>query len=460
MIMKKLVLLLMVLLSPLMFWAQGILFETGTFTAALDKAKQENKIVFLDVYTTWCGPCKQMAANLFPNAEAGKLYNKHFINYKIDAEKGEGIEVAAKYKIQGYPTNLFLKPDGSVVYTVMGAGDLAWFLENGNVAIAEAKDPLQWADYEAKLNGSKVDKEFLKNYLAKGKRLGKNTDKGLDHYVEKYIGKKVKDEDINFLLEYNQTMDNKAYALLGKHKAAVNKVKEAEVPNFFKYYTESLVQGTIEKLAEQKDEVGFKKIVLGYVNENSSTPKMDSWFYANAFYERLGDETKMEVFKLLRTNEMMNTSITEFKQEDTTKFGEFLLSIKRKLDQDKMPVAQQKEYIESMRAQNPQMTKIASINAAMDLNEMAWNVYETNNKQMYKDAIKWSEKSLVLFGGTDAITRVSLLDTYAHLLYRQGQKAEAIKEQEQALNLAKSANNSEVIQKTEASLQQMKDGSL
>src|SRR5690606_14823908 len=209
-------------------------------------------------------------------------------------------------------------------YTVMGAGDLAWFLENGNVAIAEAKDPLQWADYEAKLNSSKADKEFLKNYLVKGKRLGKNTDKGLDLYVDKHIGKKIKNEDILFLLEHNQTMDNKAYALLDKNKAAVNKAKEAEVPNFFKYYTESLIPGTIEKLAEQKNEAGFKKIVLGYVNNNSSTPKMDGWFYAKAFYERLGDETKMEVFKLLRTNEMMNTSISEFKKEDTAKLAEYL----------------------------------------------------------------------------------------------------------------------------------------
>lgn len=460
MIMKKLVLFLITLLSPLVFWAQGILFETGTFAAALDKAKQENKIVFLDIYTTWCGPCKQMAANLFPNEEAGKLYNKHFVNYKIDAEKGEGIEVAAKYKVQGYPTNLFLKPDGSVVYTVMGAGDLAWFLENGNVAIAEAKDPLQWADYEAKLNSSKADKEFLKNYLVKGKRLGKNTDKGLDLYVEKHIGKKIKNEDILFLLEHNRTMDNKAYALLDKNKAAVNKAKEAEVPNFFKYYTESLVPGTIEKLAEQKDEAGFKKIILGYVNNNSSTPKMDGWFYAKAFYERLGDETKMEVFKLLRTNEMMNTPIAEFKKEDTVKLAEYLMTIKHQLDQNKVSEAEQTEYVERFKKQNPQVNKIASINAAMDLNEMAWNVYETNNKQMYKDAIKWSEKSLELFGGTDAITRVSLLDTYAHLLYRQGQKSEAVKQQEQALALAKSANNSEVIQKTEAALQQMKDGSL
>lgn len=460
MIMKKLVLFFITFLSPLVFWAQGILFENGTFAAALDKAKQENKIVFLDVYTTWCGPCKQMAANLFPNAEAGKLYNKHFVNYKIDAEKGEGIEVAEKYKIQGYPTNLFLKPDGAVVYTVMGAGDLKWFLENANVAIAESKDPLDWADYEAKLNSNKIDKEFLKHYLVKGKRLGKNTDKGLDLYVDKYIGKKIKDEDINFLLEHNQTMDNKAYAVLDKNKVAVNKLKAAEVPDFFVYYTESLVPGTIEKLAAEKNEAAFKNIVLGYVAGNSSTPKMDSWFYSNAFYERLGDETKMEVFKLLRTNEMMNTSITEFKREDTAKFGAFLMTIRRQLAQDKMPADQQEEYIASLKAQNPQMTKIASINAAMNLNEMAWNVYETNNKQMYKDAIKWSEKSLVLFGGTDAITRASLLDTYAHLLYRQGQKAEAVKQQEQALYLAKSANNSDLIKKTEAALLQMRAGSL
>src|SRR5690606_11040020 len=122
--------------------------------------------------------------------------------------------------------------------------------------------------------------------------------------------------------------------------------------------------------------------------------------------------------------------------------------------------AEQKEYVERFKKQNPQVTKMASLNASTDLNEMAWNVYETNNKQMYKDAIKWSEKSLELFGGTDALTRVSLLDTYSRLLYRNGQKAEAIKQQSQALDLAKSANNAEVIQQVEAALQQMKDGSL
>lgn len=460
MIMKKLVLLLIAVLSPFLFWAQGILFETGTFAEALNKAKQENKIVFLDVYTTWCGPCKQMAANLFPTTEAGNLYNKHFINYKIDAEKGEGLEVAAKYKIQGYPTNLFLRPDGSVVYTVMGAGDLPWFLENANVAIAESKDPLQWPDYEAKLNSNKTDKEFLKNYLVKGKRLGKNTDKGLDLYVDRYLGKKLKEADILFLLDYNQTMDNKAYTLLEKNKTLVNKTKEAELPNFFKYYSESLLQGTIEKLAEEKNEAGFKKTVLGFVNNNSSTPKMDGWFYAKAFYERLGDETKMEVFKLLRTNEMMNTPIAAFRKEDTAKLAEYLLTIKHQLEQNKVSETEQQEYVERFKKQNPQITKMASLNASTDLNEMAWNVYETNNKQMYKDAIRWSERSLELFGGTDAMTRVSLLDTYARLLYRSGQKAEAVKQQSQALDLARSANNSEAVKAIETSIQQMKDGSL
>lgn len=458
--MKKLGLLLIATLSPLVFWAQGILFETGTFAEALAKAKQENKIVFLDVYTTWCGPCKQMAAKLFPTTEAGNIYNKHFVNYKIDAEKGEGLEVAAKYKVQGYPTNLFLRPDGSVVYTVMGAGDLPWFLENANVAIAESKDPMQWSDYEARINSNKADKEFLKNYLVKGKRLGKNTDKGLDMYVDKHISKKMKEDEMLFLLDYNQTMDNKAYALLEKNKVALDKLKQQETPNFFKYYTESLVPGTIEKLAEDKDEAGFKKIILGFVNKNSSTPKMDGWFYSKAFYERLGDETKMEVFKLLRTNEMMNTPVAGFQKEDAAKLAEYVQTVERQLNQNKMPAAEQKNYIESFKKQNPQVNKMASLNAATDLNEMAWNVYETNNKQMYKDAIKWSEKSLELLGGTDVTTRVSLLDTYAHLLYRNGQNAEALKQQTQALDLAKSANNADLVKDVEATLQQMKDGSL
>jgi thiol-disulfide isomerase/thioredoxin len=457
--MRKAALSLLAVCAPLFLFAQGLVFETGTFSEALEKAKKENKLVFVDVYTTWCGPCKQMAATLFPAKEAGDLYNAHFVNFKIDAEQGEGVDIATKYSVAGYPTNLFLKPDGSVVYTVLGAGDLAWFLNNGEVAIAEAKDPMKWSDYEASLSKSK-DKAFLQRYLAKGKRLEKITDAGLDIYVSKYVSKKPSNEELLYLVDNVQTIDNKAYAVLQQNRARVDALKKDITPDFFKYYSESLLRKTIDKFAGNKDEKGFQKVVLGFVVKNSPSPRMDSWFYAEQFYKFLGDEAKIDAYNLIRAEEIMAMSEQDFLKEDNAKLEEALMGLKMQLSRSNMEVAKQKEYIEQTKAQNPQVLKMASLKASMSLNELAWNVYETNNTADLKTAIKWTEKALVLLAGVDKSTEVSVLDTYAHLLYRNDQKALAIQQQERALALSQKLDNKEQTENIQSELAKMKAGNL
>ena len=84
--MKKYVLLSFLLFCTGALFAQGINFDHGTWKEVLAKAKAEDKLVFVDVYTSWCGPCKKMAAEVFPLADVGQLFNPNFVNYKIDAE--------------------------------------------------------------------------------------------------------------------------------------------------------------------------------------------------------------------------------------------------------------------------------------------------------------------------------------------------------------------------------------
>ncbi len=69
---------------------EGIRFEEGSFSTILKKAKDLKKPVFIDVYTSWCGPCKRMAKEIFPKKEVGEKFNASFINYALDAEKGKG----------------------------------------------------------------------------------------------------------------------------------------------------------------------------------------------------------------------------------------------------------------------------------------------------------------------------------------------------------------------------------
>ncbi|MEX2589176.1 MAG: thioredoxin family protein [Chitinophagales bacterium] len=137
--MKKLYLSICFVSLVLMANAQIDFFE-GTYQEALEKAKSENKPVFVDAYAVWCGPCKWMDANTFKDADVAAFYNANFINLKLDAEKSNGREFAGKYRVTAYPTFFFLRADGSVVKKVMGAYPPDMFLSEGRSALESFKD--------------------------------------------------------------------------------------------------------------------------------------------------------------------------------------------------------------------------------------------------------------------------------------------------------------------------------
>ena len=118
---------------------EGIQFFTGTWQQAIEKAKKENKYIFLDAYASWCGPCKMMKHKTFTNKDVGEFYNKHFVCVAIDMEKGEGPTLADKYSIEAYPTLIYFKPDGKLIGKAMGFRKSKEFLEMGEQVVTKAK---------------------------------------------------------------------------------------------------------------------------------------------------------------------------------------------------------------------------------------------------------------------------------------------------------------------------------
>ncbi len=99
----------------------GIQFIRGSFREILAHAKKERKLVFMDCYTTWCGPCRMMSSLVFTRKDVGDTFNPFYVSYKCDMEKGEGIELAKRYNVKVYPTMLILDANGEVVYSFTGA---------------------------------------------------------------------------------------------------------------------------------------------------------------------------------------------------------------------------------------------------------------------------------------------------------------------------------------------------
>lgn len=117
--MKKLMLIMLLAALTCAATAQTN-FRDLSYAEALQAAKAENKMVFLDFYTVWCGPCKFMAEEVFPLKEVGECLNDRFVCIKIDGEKGEGVELVKRYKINAYPTFIGIDVNEKEVLRIEG----------------------------------------------------------------------------------------------------------------------------------------------------------------------------------------------------------------------------------------------------------------------------------------------------------------------------------------------------
>ena len=164
--MKKLVVMLVfcLALSNLVF-SQGMEFFHGSYDELLAEAKKKDKKIFIDFYTKWCGPCKAMAKNVFPQKVVGDFYNRHFINYKVDAEVGEGPMLAKKYKVKGYPTFIYTDHTGQSIYegSSIGAGEAESFIRLAKLALGLEEKTWEW--YQAEYKKGVRNTKFLKGYV-------------------------------------------------------------------------------------------------------------------------------------------------------------------------------------------------------------------------------------------------------------------------------------------------------
>lgn len=404
---------------------KGIKFTEGSWSQVLSEAKKQNKLIFIDIYTTWCGPCKMMSAKVFTDEKVGNKFNEAFINYKIDAEKGEGIELAKNYAITAYPTYLFVNSGGELVYRALGAMPTDKFLIEADKALTTGKSYKSSDELDKDFKAGRRDTDFLYEYMKRKNLNGGENSALLDEYLKSMPESSYKTEKVLSIISENiGTTETKAFSILSD---ALNRYMNMTTQQQ-KYVLAGISKAkrnTFKKVIDTKDKALLERLIEA-VRATS---------YSMAGFEAEEKQFRLEYAKLTRDGEnfkkiatresakLMAKTAEELTAETNQKIANFKEGAKAKELDESTP--QFKMVLDNL-VDNAQKT------TSFQLNEYAWGYVQmiTNPKDL-EEALRWSERAIAL------VESPANLDTYANLLSKLGRKKEAIKAEKRAIKLGK-----------------------
>lgn len=357
--------------------AQGIEFvHDKPFQEILDMAKAQNRLVFMDCYTTWCGPCKRLSSMVFPDSAVGAYYNDNFVNAKFDMEKGEGVTLSSKYAIRAYPTLLWLDGEGNVKHKIVGGLDPAGLIANGKKAIDPTPGILTGMRERYK-NGDR-DASFVSDYLNTLNGAGESYEPIFKEYLEKLSSKELSEK------KHTQTIFNLTNNLKSPGLAYVMKNKDYYKGTMGAEIVDRKINGIAEKAVAEAGKKEDKALFDGALE----LIKMN----------KANDAAKQALKLSMAYYESMN---------DWVNF-------------DKSAAQYIKKY---------------APNDAKLLNDVAWTYYiNVNDEALLSKALKWSYQAVNL----DNKYNNNL--TYAYLRYKLNDYNEAEKACDYAIIKAKEEN--------------------
>jgi len=397
-------------------WNTGIHFETGLdWEQVLAKAKTENKTIFIDCYTTWCAPCKEMEKSVYSLEKVGSFFNDKFISVKaqMDTSKKDNDAVKSwyadahnireQYKVDAFPTFLFFTSDGKLLYRSVGAKAPDEFLA---LAVDVSKPE---RDYYKLLDHFKQGKKDLAemSYLARtGLLLGDTVTS--QQVAEEYIVQLNNEvlltkENIQFLYDFTKSSKDKGFKLFYHYADSINKIMEDDT------YAQQFVHSII-----------YTEIVLPAIEKaNSSVGSMPDWFaIASVIKKRYNEYYSERVITAARFTWELN-------QKNWSEYIKYLVLFQEKF---------------GSKSNNDAMTSLV-------LNNYAWEVFQYGqNKEELSKALSWSSKAVMMH------PTANWMDTYANILYKLGKNKLSIRWEEIAAKL--SPNDKDI----QVNLEKMKKG--
>ena len=390
-LLKTGVMLLLMVPCALGLKAEKLTIIHEDWSRAQQLAKQQNKLVLIDFYTTWCVPCKIFSANLKENKALQTALAQHYILLKYDAEKDEKYNLTKKLHINSYPTFAVMSPNIEFVDKLFGNS-----LEN-QVATMRFKDFAKEAWNKAQRGeiptayNKSLSNEYPAFYV---KYIQRDKD-----YIRQ--GRKKLQSDIDDFWKQTKDWSSETSFAILKYFGGNAEVNEFVIQN------KSVL---IEKFGEQNIESIFGRIVSAMFS--NALKKTDKKLFQEAtdFAKEHLNERNTKLYQ-----ETYNIRFAKATSDCTT--YEELIS----LQLGKAVLEKNKDLI----------------------NRYCWDIYESvcNSSAILNDAETNMSKIV------EEKRSYAFLDTYACILFKNKKYSQAQKYMKEAIDLAKEEGQSATASK-------------
>lgn len=378
--MRNIILTLCCCLVATTTYAQGILFERGYSWAQIQaKAKAENKYIFMDVFATWCGPCKEMSTNVFPKKEAGDFINSNFVAVKVQMDQtkedndlikswySEAKSIAQQYNVKAYPTMLFFAPSGQLAGRAVGFKDANDLIAEGKTAMINS---MEFEKLFAQYNSGQADSTLMKGLARLSAKMGRteNAKEIAQQYIHSLNDQELfKKDNLQFVRQFTTSSKDKGFSLFRKYNDKVNAILGNNVAE-----------------AKTREIIG-KEEIEPFIKDRTTNP---DWKGIEAKIKNKYGALGLESFQ----GERMFYAV---ERKDWANFG--------------------KSYT--------LYYTTAYSRSKFHINNMSWAIFENiNDLKVLEVAIKTMKYDIEHFDQNN----LQAYDTYANLLFKAGRKKEAI----------------------------------
>ena len=291
--------------------AEGIEFEKTTWEEALKKAQEEDKILFVDAYAQWCGPCKTMSRNVFTDDAVGAYYNKNFVNLKLDMDTPDGASFNKKYKVTAYPTLIFLDGSGKLVKKSVGGKKIEDFLDLGELALRSNDKS---GEYAEKYDSGVRDFNTVYGYVKALNNVGKPSLKIANEYLSSEHNMSAKQEAL-FVYESAIEADSRIFDQLIEHKERI--IEEVGQEDFEEKVI-SACKTTLDKGVEYDMKMLYDEALEKCEKAIGKSAAVQNLKFEMDYYHQMRDEEKYlnAAKKLVKKHGKKNTQLYAYVSDD------------------------------------------------------------------------------------------------------------------------------------------------